>query len=62
MAPTTTPSANIIKHNNELTVNDGTYFIARGISMRAAKAMSVPTSTHYHSYDMLSCVQMDDPS
>ena len=61
MAPTTTPSANIIKHNNELTVNDGTYFIARGISMRAAKAMSVPTSTHYHSYDMLSCVQMDDP-
>ena len=62
MAPTTTPSANIIKHNNELTVNDGTYYIARGISMRAAKAMSVPTSTHYHSYDMLSCVQMDDPS
>jgi hypothetical protein len=62
MAPTTTPTSNIISSNNKLSVNDGTYYIAKGMAIRGAKAMSVPTSTHFHAYDMISCVQMDDPS
>jgi hypothetical protein len=62
MAPTTTLTATIIKNNNKISVDDGTYFIAYGWSLRVPKAMSTPTSTHYHAIDNASIVQMTDPT
>ena len=62
MAPSGTTTANIIKNNNQVSVDDGTYHINYGSGFRAAKAMTTPSSTHYHSYDIMSAVQMDDPT
>ena len=62
MAPTTTPTALIIKNNSVLTVDDSTYFIAYGWSLRTPKAMSVPTSTHYHEIDNASITKLVDPT
>lgn len=55
IGPTTTPNGSLANSPSyvKLTVNDGTYTTWHGINFRSPKAMSTPTSTHYHKVDLV---------
>ena len=60
VAPTTTPTTDMINTAgyNKINVTDSSYPGHYAWSFRAAKAMSVPTSTHFHAYDVFSVKQV----
>jgi hypothetical protein len=60
VAPTTTPTSDMINTAgyNKINVTDSSYPANYGWSFRTSKAMSVPTSTHFHAYDVFSVKQI----
>ena len=47
---------------NKIAVTDTTHPTNYGWTFRAPKAMSTPTSTHFHSVDVFSVALVDDPT
>lgn len=62
VGPTTTPTYTMIDTYGVLAVTDTTHPTNRGWTFRAPKAMSTPTSTHFHSVDVFSVSQISDPT
>jgi len=62
VGPTTTPTHTLIDAYNKLSVDDTTYSSNYAWSFRAPKAMTTPTSTHYHAIDVFSVSRLDDPT
>jgi len=62
VGPTTTPTFTLIDSYNKLSQDDTTYDANYAWSFRAPKAMSTPTSTHYHAVDVFSIAILDDPT
>ena len=62
VGPSTTPTYTMIDTYGVLAVTDTTYSANYGWTFRAPKAMSTPTSTHFHAVDVFSVSQISDPT